>query len=161
MIFLSLGTNIGDRLNNLKQANSLIERHKKIDIISKSKIYETSPMENFDQGKFLNQVIKIKTKISPFELLDFIKIIENKMGRIKYKKRYMPRIIDLDILSYNSFSIKNKILSIPHPKIKSRKFILKPWTDIGSDYILINSKSTIKELLDKIDILKDKVKEYN
>ena len=161
MIFLSLGSNIGDRLNNLKKASSLIKKDKRINIISKSRIYETSPMENFNQGKFLNQVIKINTKISPFELLDFIKIIENEMGRIKYKKRYMPRIIDLDILAYHDLLFDNQVLSIPHPKIKFRKFILKPWTDIAPNYILPNSKSTIKELLDNVTHLKDEVRKYN
>ena len=161
MIFLSLGSNIGDRLNNLKRAISLIQKSKQVNILSKSKIYETSPMENYNQAKFLNQVVKIKTKLPPFELLNFIKSIEFNMGRVKDKKRYMPRIIDIDILTYDSLCLKDDILSIPHPKIKLRKFILKPWTDIDSNYILVNSKSTIKELLDKVNNVEDQVKEYN
>ena len=72
----------------------------------------------------------------------------------------MPRIIDIDILSYGDLIIRNKNLFIPHPKIKSRKFILKPWSDIAPDYILPNSKISIKELFKCVLHLKDKVKEY-
>ena len=158
--FLSLGSNIGNRLDNLEEAfNIIIEE--KINIISKSKIYETSPMENLNQNYFLNQVLKIETNLEPFKLLDIIKGIENKMGRFKTKKKYMPRIIDIDILSYDNLIIDNNNLTIPHPKIKLRKFILKPWRDIAPDYILSNSKSTIKEHLERVSHLKDEVREYN
>ncbi len=161
IVFLSLGTNLGNRLNNLKKVFNKIENEIKITIISKSKIYETSPMENFNQEYFLNQVIQIKTKMSPVDLLSFIKGIEIQMGRKYMDKRYMPRIIDIDILAYDNLIIDTNTLSIPHPKIKMRKFILKPWTDIDPDYILSNSKNTIKELLDKISHFKDEVREYN
>jgi len=161
MIFLSLGTNVGNRLKNLEKAILLIQNHEKINILLKSKVYVTSPMENFNQDNFLNQVIKIETDIKPTLLLTFIKNIEKNMGRIKTKKKYMPRIIDIDILTYNDLIINNDNLSIPHPKIKLRKFILKPWNDIASDYILVNCKSTVKDLLNNIYHLKDEVKEYN
>ena len=160
-VFLSLGTNIGDRLHNLEKVYFLIEMEEKINIISKSKIYETSPVENLNQEYFLNQIIKIDTDIEPLQLLNLIKSIENQMGRIKLKKKYMPRIIDIDILAYDQLILNSNKLSIPHPKIKSRKFILKPWSDIDPNYILSNSKSTIKELLDNLSHLKDEVKEYN
>ena len=161
IVFLSLGSNIGDRLDNFKKVYSIIGKQDKATIISKSRVYETSPMENLNQKHFLNQVIKLKTKLDPFDLLNFIKDIENKMGRINTKKPYMPRIIDIDILAYGTLNIDTKKLSVPHPKIKLRKFILKPWTDIAPDYILSNGKSTIKELFEKIYHFKDEVKEYN
>jgi len=161
IVFLSLGSNIGDRLNNFKKVYSMIEQQNKNIIISKSRVYETSPMENFNQKDFLNQVIKLKTTLDPLDLLSFIKDIENKMGRINTKKRYMPRIIDIDILAYGTLNIDIDQLSVPHPKIKLRKFILKPWTDIAPDYILSNGKSTIKELFENISHFKDEVKEYN
>ena len=160
-VFLSLGTNIGDRAVNLNKAISLIDMESKVDIISQSKIYETSPIENEDQDYFLNQIIEIKTKLDPLDLLDTIKDIECNMGRIKMNKRYQPRIIDIDILSYNRLILNNQNLSIPHSKIKFRKFILKPWSDIAPNYILPNSKSTIKELLERVLHLEDKVSEYN
>ena len=159
-IFLSLGTNIGDRKINLNKAISLINSESKININSQSKIYETSPMENQNQDFFLNQILEIKTNLKPLKLLKTLKNIENVMGRFQTNKRYMPRIIDIDILSYDDIVFNNDNLSIPHNKIKFRKFILKPWTDIAPDYILPNSKSTIKELLAQIYDSKDIVKEY-
>ena len=161
IVFLSLGSNVGNRLDNFKKVYSIIEEQGKNSIISKSRVYETSPMENLNQKYFLNQVIKLKTKLNPLDLLNFIKSIEIEMGRINKGKRYMPRIIDIDILSYGNINIDTDKLSIPHPKIQSRKFILKPWTDIAPNYILSNSKSTIKELLDSLAHLQDEVKEYN
>ena len=160
-VFLSLGTNIGDRLFHLDTANSLIGKYPKINIISKSKIYETSPMENQNQDNFLNQVIEIKTNIKPLELLEITKSIQSQMGRVNKKQRYGPRIIDIDILTFSNLISTKKELTIPHPKIKLRKFILKPWTDIASDYILPNSKNTIKELLDSISHFDNEVREYN
>ena len=118
-------------------------------------------MENLNQNYFLNQVLKVETNLDPFKLLDTIKAIEYKMGRFKSNKRYMPRIIDIDILSYDNLVIDDNRLSIPHPKIKIRKFILKPWRDIAPDYILSNSKNTIKEHLERVSHLKDEVREYN
>ena len=161
IVFLSLGSNIGNRLDNFKKVYSIIDKQDEVTIISKSRVYETSPMENLNQKHFLNQVIKLKTKLDPFDLLNFIKDIENKMGRINKKERYMPRIIDIDILAYSTLNIDTDKLSIPHPKIKLRKFILKPWTDIAPDYILSNGKSTIKELFEKISHFEDEVREYN
>ena len=159
-VFLSLGTNIGDRTVNLNKAISLIGMESKINIISQSKIYETSPIENEDQDYFLNQIVEIKTEIKPLNLLNITQNIEYVMGRFKTSVRYMPRIIDIDILSYGDIIFNNDNLCIPHTKIKFRKFILKPWTDIAPDYILPNSKSTIKELLTQIYDSKDIVKEY-
>ena len=160
-IFLSLGTNLGHRLTNLNEALLLISNNTDIEVLSKSKVYETSPIENKNQDYFLNQVIEIKTKIEPIDLLNFTQKIESKMGREKHSKKYQPRIIDIDILSYNKLILDKQNLCIPHSKIKFRKFILKPWTDIAPNYILPNSKSTIKELLERILHLEDKVSEYN
>ena len=161
IVFLGLGTNLGNRLSNLEKAILSIDKLEHIKVTLKSKIYETSPMENLNQDNFLNQVIQIDADIKPLELLKILKNIENSMGRSENKEKYMPRIIDLDILAYHDLVLDNQILSIPHPKIIFRKFILKPWTDISPDYILPNSKNTIKELLDKVNHLEDTVKEYN
>lgn len=159
--FLGLGSNIGDRLLNLKKANFMINNNFDIKIISKSKVYETSPMEVINQDFFLNQVIEINTTIVPLELLYVIKEIEISMGRLKVNQKYGPRLIDIDILSYSNIKMNKKRLTIPHSKIKLRKFVLKPWTDIASDYILPNSNNTIKELLNKISHFDDEIREYS
>ena len=83
------------------------------------------------------------------------------MGRDHNKIKYQPRVIDIDILSFHDIIINSDKLIVPHPKIKFRKFVLKPWTDIASNYILPNSKMTIKQHLDKISDLDDEIREYN
>ena len=86
-IFLSLGSNMGDRVFNLRKALKLIDNHAQILITSKSKIYETSPMENQNQDYFLNQIIELQTKLGPLDLLETVKAIESDMGRINISKR--------------------------------------------------------------------------
>ena len=114
-----------------------------------------------NQDYFLNQVIMIKFDGNPIDLFNITNSIEKQMGRIRNNTRYQPRVIDIDILSFNDEIINNDDLILPHPKIKFRKFVLKPWTDIASDYILPNSKMTIKEHLDKISHLEDEIREYS
>jgi len=158
-IFISLGTNIKDRLKNLDLAIKLI-KSKNIIIVSSSKVYETSPMENFNQCFFLNKILMIDTIIMPEELLGILKSIEIEMGRKEESKRYLPRIIDIDLLTYKNFIISNDELIIPHPKIKFRKFILKPWTDIDPLYILPSSNIAIKDHLESLSNSNEIVKEY-
>ena len=161
-VFLSIGSNKGNRLDNIKKSIILINRNSEIQIIDKSKVYETQPMYNINQDYFLNMVILIKTSLNPKMLLQSTQYIENSLGRINIdKERNQPREIDIDILTYSNKNIITNTLIIPHPKIEERAFVLKPWTDIDPDYILSNSKNTIKELLDKISHFKDEVREYN
>ena len=158
-IFISLGTNIKNRLKNLDTATRLITS-KNIIIVSSSKIYESSPMENLDQPFFLNKILIIDTILMPNDLLLMMKSIEKKMGRKKESVRYLPRIIDIDLLTYKNFIISNDELIIPHPKIKFRKFILKPWTDIDPLYILPSSNIAIKDHLESLSNSNEIVKEY-
>ena len=160
-IFLGLGSNIGDKANNLIEVTRSLKDVPNLSIIGKSKIYETSPLENQNQDYFLNQVIMVKFDGNPIDLFNITQNIERKMGRVRNNIRYQPRVIDIDILSFNDAIMHTNDLILPHPKIKFRKFVLKPWTDIASDYILPNSKMTIKEHLDKISHLEDEIREYS
>jgi len=96
----------------------------------------------------------------PNDLLLMMKSIEKKMGRKKESVRYLPRIIDIDLLAYKNFIISNDELILPHPKIKFRKFILKPWTDIDPLYILPSSNIAIKDHLESLSNSNEIVKEY-
>ena len=160
MIFLSLGTNIGQKKTNLDTALSIFRKDNLIKLIKKSKTYITSPMENKNQDYFLNQVILVKTNLLPYDLLNYVKSIEMKMGRKVTKQKFMPRIIDIDILVYNTMIYNNNKLVIPHPKIKQRKFVLKPWNDIAPDYVIPNENQSIGSLLRKILIKQDLVEEF-
>ena len=147
-IYLGLGSNLGDRISFLKLASSLIAP--KIKTLKESSIYETPPWGFTEQAPFLNQVIKGATELSPEELLEYLKEIENKIGR-KETFRYGPREIDIDILFYNDLVFKNDSLCIPHPKFHERAFMLVPFSEIDPDFIHPIHDKKISELLIKQD----------
>ena len=127
----------------------MLSGNKAIDILETSGFYESKAMYNDSLGNFYNAVIKIKTRLEATSLLTFIKKIEKKMGRTNTNERYSDRPIDIDILSYGDEIIKTNQLVIPHPHIKERKFVLKPWSDIDSNYIIATENKKIKELLSR------------
>ena len=142
--FLSLGTNIGNRAQNLETA--LEELSKFVNIIKKSKIYETKPVDYKDQPSFLNMAVKIETKLSARELIAKLQKVENKIGRIKKIKKG-PRIIDLDILYYNNEIINEPNLKIPHPRAYKRNFVLTPLKELAPDLMDPKKHKTITQLL--------------
>ncbi|MBL6594913.1 MAG: 2-amino-4-hydroxy-6-hydroxymethyldihydropteridine diphosphokinase [Flavobacteriales bacterium] len=122
-VVISLGTNLGDKLKNLKNALSNIESFGRI--FNKSRIFSSDPWGYDSENEFLNMGLVIKTSLEPMQLLKKLKSIEKQMGRgPKMGQSYQDRIIDLDILIYSGIIIDNEELSIPHPKIKERKFSL-------------------------------------
>ena len=159
--YLGLGSNMDDRLMNLEKGIDMLSEKKENKILAISDFYESEPMYNKSLNKFYNAVVKIKTTLTPNKLLQLAKDIETQFGRIKSTERYSPRPIDIDILSCGSKIIKSRELVIPHPHIKERKFVLKPWSDIDSDYIIANENRKIKELLDRTldDSILTKVKQ--
>jgi 2-amino-4-hydroxy-6-hydroxymethyldihydropteridine diphosphokinase len=129
-IYLSLGSNIGDRSANLSCAISNLspEIYPQVP----SSIYETEPWGYSDQPPFLNQVLKATTELAPQELLNFLKKIEVSMGR-QETFRFGPRLIDLDILLYDDLVLSTSDLTIPHPRIAERGFVLVPLAEIAPD----------------------------
>ncbi len=127
IIYLSLGSNIGDRAKNLQRAIELLQG--KCDILAVSTLYETEPMHYLDQDKFINIAIRATTKLEKLELLDFTQSVENELKRVK-TMRYGPRIIDVDILFYNDEIYADDRLTIPHPMMWEREFVLKPLLDV-------------------------------
>lgn len=132
LVFIGLGSNLGDRESMLHTAAALMPPQ--IIPIAFSRIYETPPWGYADQPPFLNQVIKAQTKLTPQETLKELKKIEEDMGR-EHNFRYGPRIIDLDILFFNDEIIEEEGLSIPHPALVVRAFVLVPLLDIAPDLI--------------------------
>ena len=148
--FLSLGSNMGDKLANIEKAIILIKSSTENIFLSKSLTYESEAMYNTKLDNFYNTVIKIQTNFLPMDLLDFTKKIEKQMGRTRTKEKYSSRPIDIDILSYGEEIINSMKLVIPHPHIKERKFVLKPWADIDSNYVLATTNKKISDLLMEI-----------
>ena len=146
-VFLSLGSNIGDRESNIAQAISAIEINRGIKNINSASFYHTEPLYNKDQGFFINTVIGLETILKPFELLDLIKKIEFMLGRNKRRKKNMPRTIDIDILVHGESIMETEALIIPHPNLIHRKFVLIPFDEIAPDYKIPLMKLTVHELL--------------
>ena len=129
--YLSLGTNLGNREENLQKACELIEQQ--VGHIAKSSsIIETKPQGFISKNDFLNMCLEVETRLKPFQLLAVTQGIERQMGRLQKSKdgHYHDRIIDIDILLYGDEKINSKTLTIPHPRMKERDFVMIPLKEI-------------------------------
>lgn len=131
-VYLSLGSNIGDRKTNLDEALRLLAE--RLCILQISSIYDTEPVSEIEQPRFLNLVCKAQTGLTPQGLLSFVKGIEFKLGR-KLGTSGLPRTIDIDILLYGDRVIKTPELVIPHPRMTERAFVLIPLAEIAPDLL--------------------------
>lgn len=147
-VYIALGTNLGDRVQNLQNAVKLLKPD--VRLLDCSPIYETPPWGYLDQPAFLNQVVRAETDLDPEELLARIKGVEARMGRQKTMLNG-PRIIDLDILFYDDLVFKSGNLSIPHPRMAGRAFVLVPLADLAPDLRHPASGQRIEEMLAGID----------
>lgn len=143
-VYLALGSNLDNRLANLKQAVAALPPQ--MEVRAKSHVYETPPWGYEDQPKFLNQVIKATTYLEPELLLKHIKRLEVMLGR-KASFQYGPRLIDIDILFYDDLILDTPSLVIPHPRLHERGFVLLPLTDIAPDLMHPVEKKSVRELL--------------
>ena len=130
--FLALGSNIGDREANLREAVKRLEADE-IRVTRRSSLYETAPQELLDQPWFLNAVVQIETGLFPLQLLGRVRGIEREMGRRRVTPKG-PRNIDIDILFYGRAVIASAELEVPHPRIAQRRFVLEPLAEIAPDF---------------------------
>lgn len=128
-VYVGIGSNLGDREQYLLQAVMRLEQHPAISAVRRSAIYETAPVDYLQQGPFLNMVVELLTVLSPRVLLDLLQQIEGELGRTR-DIRYGPRTVDLDILLYGDQYIEHPDLTIPHPRMLERLFVLIPLADL-------------------------------
>ena len=152
-VFLSLGSNIGDRLSNIQQAVSSLSINSRINVLKTSSFYETEPWGNKEQPWFLNAAIALDTDMSPVELLEYCQNIENQLGRLRKEgEKWGERAIDIDILMYDDKIISNApTLIIPHPLLHLRAFVLVPMLEVKADLVHPVFKKTISDLYDELD----------
>ena len=128
--YIGIGSNLGDRRKFIDRAIEELRKSAHIEVKRRSSIYETDPVSEIPQGKFLNGVVEIKTSLRPQALLSELNRIERELGRVR-AVRNGPRTIDLDILYYGDEHIAQKDLIIPHPKINEREFVLRGLRELG------------------------------
>jgi 2-amino-4-hydroxy-6-hydroxymethyldihydropteridine diphosphokinase len=146
IVFLGVGTNLGNRERNLKEAITRIEE-KIGPVLKSSTVYETEPWGFQSCDEFLNMVVKVETKLNPTGLLERILMIESQLGRVRDEKQYSSRVIDIDILLYEGMVIDEKSLKIPHPMMHERKFVLVPLCEIEPELVHPVLKQSMVSLL--------------
>ena len=145
VVYIALGSNIGDRAENLRQAREQLAAPD-LRLLRASSIYETAPRDVKDQPWFLNQVIECETDLFPRQLLARLQKIEKSMGR-KRRIAKGPREIDLDILFFGDAVVKAPELEIPHPRIAERRFVLEPLAELAPEKKHPGSRKTVREML--------------
>jgi 2-amino-4-hydroxy-6-hydroxymethyldihydropteridine diphosphokinase len=146
-VFLCLGSNIGERTENLKEAKKMIAELIGR-ILTESGLYETEPWGFESENDFLNMVLCVETGLSPSGLMGRILMIESKLGRIRCETRYSSRSMDIDILLYGEEVYADEAINIPHPRLHERRFVLVPLSDIAPGFIHPVIKKSIKTLLE-------------
>lgn len=144
--YIALGSNMGDRFEYLKKAILFLENHENITVVNTSSIYETDPVGYTDQDQFLNMAIQVVTGLKPLGLLDVCLKIEEELGR-KREIRWGPRTLDLDILVYNQENIETEKLTIPHPRMSQRAFVILPLLEMEPNIMLPTMKEPLKNCL--------------
>ncbi|WP_163527995.1 2-amino-4-hydroxy-6-hydroxymethyldihydropteridine diphosphokinase [Halobacillus ihumii] len=147
--YIALGSNISPRKQYLTEAIDMLDKHEEIILAKQSKIYQTAPVGYTEQNDFLNMVIEVDTVLQPLQLLDYCQTIEQNLGRRRIIK-WGPRTIDLDILLYNDENMKAERLTIPHPYMHERAFVIVPLAEVNPEANLPTLMKTAKEVLQQL-----------
>jgi 2-amino-4-hydroxy-6-hydroxymethyldihydropteridine diphosphokinase len=146
---IGIGSNIGVAAENCEKAIALINNSESINVSVQSSLYESEPIGNENQAWFVNATIEIHTTLTPEGLLQLLLNIEQQLGRIR-KEKWGPMIIDLDILDYEGIIMDSKILTLPHPEMAKRRFVLEPLSEIAGETVHPLEKKKIFDLLKEL-----------
>ncbi len=131
-IYVGLGANVGDREANLRSAVVAVEARPEVRVVGASRVYESAPVGYVDQPDYLNAAIELETGVSPRDLLQILLEVERTLGRVR-RRRWGPRIIDLDLLLYGHRTVQERGLTVPHPQLHLRAFVLLPLCDLSPE----------------------------
>lgn len=146
LVYVGLGSNLGDREQTIRGALARIEADPEIDVVAVSSLRETDPVGYTDQPKFVNGAAALRTELSPKALLERLLQIERELGRERSGPRYGPRTIDVDLLLYGSEEVDEPGLRIPHPRLAEREFVLEPLAELDSD-LEVPGRGSVRALL--------------
>ncbi|UCD77851.1 MAG: 2-amino-4-hydroxy-6-hydroxymethyldihydropteridine diphosphokinase [Desulfobacterales bacterium] len=158
--YISVGSNLGNKLENCRSGIAALIRSGNTRLVDQSPIYRTEPVDYLNQEWFVNCVAKIETDLDPLPLLDILKSIERAAGRIKDTIRFGPRVLDLDIILFDDLVLNEPGLTVPHPRMHKRRFVLKPICDIEPDINHPVFHRTMKSLLEDLDEKGQRLVEY-
>lgn len=144
-----MGSNVGDRLGHFRTALAEIGELRATEIVRVSSVYDTAPWGVTDQGRFLNAVLELRTGLPPSELLEELAGVESRCGRVRHE-RWGPRTIDLDILLYDDRVIDGKDLTVPHPRLAQRAFVLVPLAELEPALEVPGLGATVSALLEQL-----------
>lgn len=147
--FIGIGSNLGSPQENCEKAIHLLHTSPDIEVVAKSSLYESEPVGKTDQSWFVNATVAIHTPLEPEALLNSLLRIETVFGRER-REKWGPRIIDLDLLTYEDRVIQSSRLILPHPELAKRRFVLLPLSKIAGDYIHPVENKSIQELLEEL-----------
>jgi 2-amino-4-hydroxy-6-hydroxymethyldihydropteridine diphosphokinase len=150
-VFVSIGSNMGDKLANCKTAIESLSNLDRTHRVACSPFYKTDPVDFTDQDWFINAAVKLETELAPQPLLDALKKIQRGAGRIHDAVRFGPRVLDLDIIFYDDVVLHSDGLTLPHPRMHKRRFVLQPICDIDPKAVHPVLKTTVKHLLEQLD----------
>jgi 2-amino-4-hydroxy-6-hydroxymethyldihydropteridine diphosphokinase len=143
--YIGMGSNQGERFTQLKRSLEMLKRQRSITVSSVSPVYETEPVGGPPQGLFLNACCALTTTLSPVLLLRSLLEVEAALGRIR-RRHWGPRTLDLDLLLYDCLVMNTPVLTLPHPRLKERLFVLAPLFDIAPNLALPGEKRTLSEI---------------
>ncbi|MBC8288492.1 MAG: 2-amino-4-hydroxy-6-hydroxymethyldihydropteridine diphosphokinase [Nitrospinae bacterium] len=148
-VFIGVGSNSGVPAENCEMAIRLLNATLEIEVIAQSSLYESEPVGKTDQNWFVNAAVAIKTSLAPETLLDAVLKIEKDLGRER-REKWGPRIIDLDLLVYEDRVVNSTTLTLPHPEMTKRRFVLLPLSEFAGDYLHPIENKTIHDLLKEL-----------
>jgi len=153
--WIGVGSNLGDRKELIEEAKKRLSQHAQIDFKRSAPIYETDPIGGILQGKFLNTVWEIETDLPVGEFFDALSRTEKEMGRVRtVGRRNEPRTIDLDLLFFGNAVVHEPALTVPHPRLHERWFVLRPLSDLEPNLLHPVLKRTVGELLSELAVQK-------